>query len=170
LRTGSRRFVPDGSPVSAHPHILRGMGLEATGKLHTIFETKQVSERFTKREFVVELTDNPKYPQMVLFQLTGDRCAQLDGFRVGDAVRLDFSLRGREWRSPGGDVKYFNSLDVWKVEPANAGARREPRGRGASYGDGLPPMPPRDAAPPRTDEPRPQDMFGRDNENDDIPF
>ena len=30
------------------------MGMEAVGKLHTIFETKQVSERFTKREFVVE--------------------------------------------------------------------------------------------------------------------
>ena len=74
------------------------MGIEATGKLHTIFDTKQVSERFTKREFVVELTDNPKYPQVVLFQLTGDRCSQLDGLRVGDAVRLDFSLRGREWR------------------------------------------------------------------------
>ena len=34
------------------------MGIEANGKLHTIFETKQVSERFSKREFVVELADN----------------------------------------------------------------------------------------------------------------
>ncbi len=39
------------------------MGIEIIGKLHTIFETKQVSERFTKREFVLELMDNPKYPQ-----------------------------------------------------------------------------------------------------------
>ena len=59
------------------------MGFEATGKLHTIYDTKQVSERFSKREFVLELTDNPKYPQTVLFQLTGDRCAQLDGMQVG---------------------------------------------------------------------------------------
>ena len=140
------------------------MGLEATGKLRSIFETKQVSERFTKREFVVELSDNPKYPQVVLFQLTGDRCAQLDGFRVGDAVRIEFSLRGREWRSPQGEVKYFNSLDVWKVEPAHASARRDPRGRGAAYDDG----PPRDDVPPRDDEPRPRDEFGRDA--DDLPF
>lgn len=156
--------------MSGRPHILRGMGLEANGKLHTIFETKQVSERFTKREFVVELTDNPKYPQVVLFQLTGDRCAQLDGLHVGDAVRLDFSLRGREWRNPQGDVKYFNSLDVWKVEPAHGHARRDPRGRGALFGDSMPPrdgMPPRDDVPPRDDEPRPRDEFGRD---DDIPF
>jgi single-stranded DNA-binding protein len=151
------------------------MGLEATGKLHTIFETKQVSERFTKREFVVELTDNPKYPQMVLFQATGDRCAQLDGLRVGDPVRIEFSLRGREWRSPQGDVKYFNSLDVWKVEPAHGSARRDARGRGGSYapyGDGPPrgggDGPPRDDVPPRDDEPRPRDEFGRDG--DDLPF
>src|SRR5580692_10172173 len=100
-----------------------GMGIDVTGKLHTIFDTKQMSERFTKREFVVELTDNPKYPQVVLFQLSGERCAQLDGFKVGDEVRIEFSLRGREWRSPAGEVKYFNSLDVWKLEPAR-GHRR----------------------------------------------
>lgn len=92
------------------------MGIEATGKLHTVYETKQVSERFSKREFVVELADNPKHPQVVLFQLTGDRCSQLDGMHPGEQVRLEFSLRGREWRSPSGEVKYFNSLDVWKIE------------------------------------------------------
>lgn len=134
------------------------MGIEATGKLHTIFETKQVSERFSKREFVVELNDNPKYPQVVLFQLTGDRCSQLDGLSVGDQVRIEFSLRGREWRSPSGELKYFNSLDVWKIEPARAGRRREPA-QGMS-GD------PRDAEmPPRIDE----SQFGR-TETDDIPF
>lgn len=115
------------------------MGIEATGKLHAIFETKQVSERFTKREFVVEIADNPKYPQLVLFQLSGDRVSQLDRMRVGDAIRIEFSLRGREWRSPAGEVKYFNSLDVWKVEPLRAG-------RGEAD--------PRDLdMPPRLDEP-----------------
>lgn len=93
------------------------MGIEATGKIYALFETKQVSERFSKREFVVEMADNPKYPQLVMFQLTGDRCVQLDDFAVGDEVRIEFSLRGREWRSPSGEVKYFNQLDCWKVEP-----------------------------------------------------
>ena len=132
------------------------MGIETTGKLHTIFDTKQVSERFTKREFVVELADNPKYPQVVLFQLTGDRCTMLDGMSVGDQVRIEFSLRGREWRAPSGELKYFNSLDVWKIEPARA-TRGRPAG---ASGD------PRDAEmPPRIDE----SQFGR-TETDDIPF
>ncbi|HSD86788.1 MAG TPA: DUF3127 domain-containing protein [Kofleriaceae bacterium] len=134
------------------------MGIETTGKLHTIYETKQVSERFTKREFVVELADNPKYPQTVLFQLTGDRCTQLDDMRVGDEVRIEFSLRGREWRSPKGEVKYFNSLDVWKIEPARASSGRSRRDSGGAD--------PRDGEmPPRIDE----SQFGR-VETDDIPF
>ena len=132
------------------------MGIETIGKLHSIFDTKQVSERFTKREFVLELTDNPKYPQTVLFQLTGDRCAQLDGFAVGDMVRIDFSLRGREWRSPQGDVKYFNSLDVWKVEPARGESRDGRRGGRRD-----------EALPARHDEPRPSDLG---EGVDDIPF
>src|SRR5687767_3721551 len=111
------------------------MGMETTGRLHTIFDTKQVSERFSKREFVVELADNPKYPQTVLFQLTGDRCAQLDGMTVGDQITIEFSLRGREWRSPSGEVKYFNSLDVWRIFPARAN-QSNGRGRNQSYGGG----------------------------------
>ena len=127
--------------------MLRPMGIKVNGKLHTIFETKQITERFQKREFVVEMADNPKYPQVVLFQLTGDRCGQLDDFKVGDEVRIEFSLRGREWTSPQGDVKYFNSLDVWSLERAG----------GADYrGDDEPPPP--DGPPPGWDD------------NDDIPF
>ena len=81
-----------------------------------MFEAKQITERFRKREFVLELAENARYPQSVLFQLTGDRCESLDDFEVGDEVRVEFSLRGREWKSPSGEVKYFNSLDVWTIE------------------------------------------------------
>jgi len=92
------------------------MGIQVSGKLHATFEAQQVTQRFRKREFVVELTDNPDYPQFVLFQLTGDSCDHIDGFKVGDAIRLEFNLRGREWTSPQGETKFFNSLDVWTIE------------------------------------------------------
>ena len=102
------------------------MGIEATGKLHSFGETQQISDRFSKREFVIETTDNPKYPQLVQFQLTGDRCSQLDEFSVGETVRIEFSLRGREWRSPKGEIKYFNTLDVWKLERVGERKAKEP--------------------------------------------
>ncbi len=104
------------------------MGLETTGRIHTLFDTQQVTERFRKREFVLELGDNPRYPQYVQFQLTGDRCENLDGFSVGDAVRVEFSLRGREWKSPRGETKFFNSLDVWTLERVGDSASTAPPG------------------------------------------
>jgi len=115
------------------------MGMETTGRIHALFDAQQVTERFRKREFVVELADNPRYPQYVLFQLTGDRCDGLDGFAVGDEVRVEFSLRGREWKSPKGEIRYFNSLDVWTLERVGSGG-------GDSAGD------PFDEPPPPTDD------------------
>ena len=140
------------------------MAFDVVGKLHVAYETKQVSERFSKREFVVEIADG-KYPQMVLFQLTGDRVSVLDDFRVGDQVRVTFNVRGREWRNPQGETKYFNSLDVWKLESARAGAgdsrqgqgnRAAPRGGDDGYFAGR-------------EEPRPNDLSVA-RADDDLPF
>jgi len=105
--------------------MLSAMGIEASGKLHVINEAQQVTERFRKREFVLELSDNARFPQFVMFQLTGDRCGRIDDFEVGDEVRVEFSLRGREWKSPRGEVKYFNSLDVWNIERAGGAKSRD---------------------------------------------
>jgi hypothetical protein len=127
--------------------MLDRMGLEAAGRIHLLNETQQVTERFRKREFVVELADNPRYPQLVQFQLTGDRCENLEGFQVGDEVKIEFSLRGREWTSPKGEIRYFNSLDVWAVEKVG----------GAQGADNPFGGPPGDDVPPPTDD-------------DDIPF
>ncbi len=90
------------------------MSFDTNGRLHTKGETVQITERFRKREFVLELAG--KYPQFVQFQLTGDRCGELDEFEVGQDVKVKFSLSGREWTNPEtGVARYFNSLDVWVV-------------------------------------------------------
>lgn len=93
------------------------MGMTAKGTVRAIGETKTMGANgFTKREIVVETADNPKYPQLVSFECTKDRCQLLDTISVGDAVTVEFDLRGREWKSPSGEVKYFNTLNVWKIE------------------------------------------------------
>ena len=122
--------------------MLRHMGIQASGRLHAIFETKQITERFQKREFVLELADNPNYPQFVLFELTGDRCGDIEGFKVGEDVRVEFNLRGREWNSPNGDVKYFNGLDVRTMErigaPSSAGEEPPPPDEAPLFDDDVP--------------------------------
>ncbi|MEY4546878.1 MAG: hypothetical protein RL685_3073 [Pseudomonadota bacterium] len=104
--------------------MLAAMALQVSGKLHKLFEMQQVTERFAKREFVLAL--DGKYPQFILFQLTGKRTGDLDAFREGDEVNVEFALRGREWKSRQGEVKFFNSLDVLKLE-AVGGARDDDR-------------------------------------------
>jgi hypothetical protein len=86
-----------------------------TGNIKMISPTVQVSDRFSKREFVVSDT-NGMYPQDILFQATQDKCAILDTFQNGEHVEVSFNLRGREWTSPQGEVKYFNSLEAWRIE------------------------------------------------------
>lgn len=92
------------------------MGYNVTGKIHVISEAQQVSERFRKREFVLLLEAESNYPQLVQFELQGDRCELADGLNVGEEVSVEFSLRGREWTSPQGDIKYFSSLVVWEIK------------------------------------------------------
>ena len=90
------------------------------GKLHVKYDTKQVSERFRKREFVIEYADNPMYPQYVQFQLVQDKCDLIEPYQVGSMLTIEFDLRGREWTSPQGETRYFNSLDAWRVNPVQA--------------------------------------------------
>jgi hypothetical protein len=84
------------------------------GTLKVANATQVVSEKFSKREFVIETSD--QYPQLVMFQLTQDKCELLSAFKVGNQLEVSFNLRGREWTSPAGDVKYFNTLEAWRLE------------------------------------------------------
>ncbi len=93
--------------------------MQIQGKLYAKFDTQQIKETFKKREFVIEYIEgNPMYPQYVLFQLIQDRCNLIDKFGRGDELTVEFNLRGREWTSPQGEKKYFNSLEAWRITPA----------------------------------------------------
>jgi hypothetical protein len=111
--------------------------MQIQGRVHACFPAEQVTERFRKREFVLVLEEGSRYPQYVKFQLTGDRCEALDDFAAGDEVGVEFSLRGREWTSPKGEVRYFTSLEVWSIE--RAGEPASPAAGGGLEDD--PPLP-----------------------------
>jgi hypothetical protein len=89
--------------------------MNVTGKLVEIFETAKIKETFQKREFVLEYATNPKYPELVKFEVVQDKCALLDDFRVGQDVSVEFDLRGRRWTDQQGTVKYFNTLQAWRL-------------------------------------------------------
>ncbi|MGZ3882824.1 MAG: DUF3127 domain-containing protein [Bacteroidia bacterium] len=95
--------------------------MEVTGQLKVKFDTQRISDKFQKREFVLSTELSTPYPQHVSFQLTQDKCALLDSYNVGDELKVQFNLRGREWNGPQG-IKYFNTLEAWRIEKVSAGA------------------------------------------------
>jgi hypothetical protein len=94
--------------------------MEITGILKMKFDTQKVSDRFSKREFVLTTEASTPYPQHISFQVTQDKCDLLDRFNEGDEIKVNFNLRGREWNGPQG-VKYFNTLEAWRIELVGAG-------------------------------------------------
>ncbi|MCP4750331.1 MAG: DUF3127 domain-containing protein [Proteobacteria bacterium] len=112
--------------------------MEIKAKLLEIFETKQVTSSFQKREFVVEYAENPQYPEYVKFELIQDKCGLLDKFSIGQEVNIHFNLKGRKWTDPKGEVKYFNTLQAWRILEATNQPSAGPSGGGSS-GENEPP-------------------------------
>lgn len=93
------------------------MGHKIKGRVISIGDTRQVTERFRVREVVLELQSDPeKHSNEVPFELTQDRCETFDQGRVGDIVELEFSLNGRSWNQRDGDLRRAVNLTVWHVE------------------------------------------------------
>jgi hypothetical protein len=94
--------------------------MNVSAKIIEIFETTKVTDSFKKREFVVEYAENPTYPEYVKFELIQDKCEILNDYKAGDDVEVQFNLKGRKWTDPQGSVKYFNTLQAWKLEKKSA--------------------------------------------------
>lgn len=86
-----------------------------TGVVEVIFDTEHVSDKFQKRTFVVNDMQD-KYPQKISFQCVQDKVSLLDKIGEGQEVEVAFNVRGREWKSPQGELKYFNTLEAWRID------------------------------------------------------
>lgn len=125
--------------------------MEVQGKVKVIGETQTFgSNGFRKREIVI--TTEEQYPQHLAIEFVQDKTDLLDAYSVGDQVKISINLRGREWVSPQGETKYFNSIQGWRIEKLSA-----------EGGDtNMPPIPPADAF-------EPVDQLN-DEDHDDLPF
>jgi hypothetical protein len=127
-----------------------------TGTVKVINPTQVISEKFSKREFVIETQD--QYPQLVMFQATQDKCSLLDNVQLSSQVEVSFNLRGREWTSPAGEVKYFNTLEAWRIEKVGQ-SNAMPAGGPSAMSLGSDPIPAATTSAVASNE-----------EEDDLPF
>ena len=114
--------------------------MEIRGTVIAIGETQQVTEKFKKRDLVVEYAENEKYPEQIKFEANQASCDKLDELRAGDDITVHFNLRGRAWKDKNGVNQYFNTLNVWKFDlhQTSVGGKKEEVSFDASEGDSLP--------------------------------
>ncbi len=98
-----------------------------TGSIKVVGKTQQVSEKFSKRELVIN-EPSGQYPQLIPIEFKQDKTGLLDGFNPGDEVSVTAYVDGREWTKDG-VTKYFLSLSGNRIERAgaasgNVGARQ----------------------------------------------
>jgi len=131
------------------------------GKLYLKRDEVVISEKFKKREFVLEITSewNDKvFTELVTFELVQDACEKLDYVDVGSTIEVMFTLRGREYDKKDkatdaltGEKGYFNSLKATSIQSKQVVA----------------PTTPESTAPQQV-----QNLTNEviDNQSDDLPF
>lgn len=105
------------------------MSNQITGRLIEIGQTVQIPTKnggnlFLKREFLLDATthdpytgERNQYENILPLELSGDKCSELDNYRVGDALTVSFALQGRSWTNQDGQTKRMASIRCYKLEP-----------------------------------------------------
>jgi single-strand DNA-binding protein len=99
------------------------MAFEITGKIIDISPVNQVSDKFKKREFVIEKKETggaAVFIDYIKFQLIQDKCELINESYLNEDVKIWFNLKGNKWERDG-KINYFTNLDAWKIEKASQG-------------------------------------------------
>ncbi|NLJ42854.1 MAG: DUF3127 domain-containing protein [Bacteroidales bacterium] len=94
------------------------MAFEISGKVIDIMPVNQVSDKFRKREFVIEKKETggaAVFIDYIKFQLIQDKCDLINESFLNEEVKVSFNLKGNKWERDG-KVNYFTNLDAWKIE------------------------------------------------------
>ena len=101
------------------------MAFEITGKVIDISPVNQVSDKFRKREFVIEKKEAggaAVFVDYIKFQLVQDKCDLINESFINEEIRIWFNLKGNKWERDG-KINYFTNLDAWKIEKVSAQGR-----------------------------------------------
>ncbi|WP_185872261.1 DUF3127 domain-containing protein [Blattabacterium cuenoti] len=88
--------------------------MEIIGIVKKLFKIQKFDSGFRKREMV--LTSEEAYPQNILIEFIQDKVDLLENINIKDKIKVFINIRGREWTNPEGIIKYFNSIQGWKIE------------------------------------------------------
>jgi hypothetical protein len=103
------------------------MAFEITGKVVELLPVVQVSDKFRKREFVIERKEtgasSAVFIDYIKFQLVQDKCELINESFLHDEIKIWFNIKGNRWERDG-KVNYFTNLDAWKIERTSGAAEQ----------------------------------------------
>ena len=151
--------------------------MEIQGRVKQIFPSQMIGQNgFEKRDLVIVTEE--QYPQTIIIQFTQQRCDLLNNLQVGQNVKVYLNIRGREWTNQQGEIKYFNTIEGWKIEVIQTTnvayqqpvqqAPQQPVAQAA-------PAPPPQRAPQQVQQPQLFDNHGKEPNpaiygNEEVPF
>ena len=97
--------------------------LEKTGTIKEILPIQKgvskAGKDYQKQDFAIDT--NAEYNNIVSFGVFGeDKIKDLIApLKVGDVVTVAFNVSSNRWAPEGKEVKYFTSLDAWKIFKAD---------------------------------------------------
>ena len=94
--------------------------MELSGTIKLIMDEEVISDRFKKRGLV--LTTQEQYPQDIMIEFVQDKTEVLNTYKTGEQVTISINIRGREWKSPSGEIKYFTSIQGWRIQKGETGS------------------------------------------------
>ena len=122
------------------------MSFDITGKVIDVSQIQQVSDKFRKREFVIEVVEQGsggrEFVDFIKFQCVQERCDLIDESFINSYIKVDFNIKGNRWEKEG-KVNYFTNLDAWRIDKIE---------QGAAPTDDFPPPSLQDDLPPENEE------------------
>ena len=152
--------------------------MEIQGRIKQIFPSQVIGQNgFEKRDLVIVTEE--QYPQTIIIQFTQQRCDLLDSLQLGQNVKVYINIRGREWTNPQGEIKYFNTIEGWKIEFVQttnvAYQQQAQQAPQQPVAQATPAPPPQSAPQPQVQQPQLFDNHGREPNpaiynNQEVPF
>ncbi|MCQ2146108.1 MAG: DUF3127 domain-containing protein [Bacteroidales bacterium] len=142
---------------------MANLEIEGKIKLKLAVQSGQSARgEWAKQDFVLEYMDG-NYPADICISVWGqDKVAELNNYQVGDAVKVSFNVRAREYNG-----RWYNDIRAWKIAVPGVAADAPAAPVAAPAAPAPAPMRRQAPAPAPAPAAAPVEDLGAD---DDMPF
>lgn len=134
--------------------------MKVTGKIIAISPAREGTSAngdWKSQDYVVEYSENSKYPRKMMFSVLGAEKIDRFNIQVGQCVDVLFEVDARQWNG-----RWFNDIKAYDVRPVIATQQ-------TAEAQAQTMQQPQPQAAPQPQQPQQQDVFGG-TQQDDVPF